>query len=71
MLDDSAHLWSVFGFDGLGIVPEVQAVDIFVVEPQAGVVRVVDAFAGALLKRKAACDDGAFGRAERIEDRFF
>ena len=33
--------------------------------------RVIDAFARALLEREAACDDGAFGGAQRIENGFF
>ena len=32
---------------------------------------VIDAFAGALLERKAASDDGALGGAQRIEHGFF
>ena len=60
-LDNGAHFGDRFGFDGLGIVPEIDAVDTLVVEPEAGVMRVIDAFAGALLKGKAAGDDRACG----------
>src|SRR5882724_12118014 len=70
-MENGAHLWSVFRFDGVGIVPEIDAVDAFIVEPKAGVVRVIDAFACALLEREAASDDSAFGGAQRIENGFF
>src|SRR5207245_744928 len=70
-MEDGAHLGGVFRLDGVGIIPEIDAIDIFVVEPKAGVMGMIDAFAGALLKREAASNDGAFGGAERIENRFF
>src|ERR1700730_18184936 len=69
-MENGAHLWGIFRFDGVGIVPEIDAVDTLVVEPKAGVMRMIDAFAGALLERKAASDDGAFGGAQRIENGF-
>src|SRR6266850_411708 len=71
LVDDGAHLWSIFRFDGVGIVPEIDAVDAFIIEPKAGVMRVIDAFAGALLERKAASDDGALGGTQRIQNGFF
>ena len=70
-MNDGAHLRRVFRLDGVGIIPEVDAVDVFVVEPEAGMMGMIDAFAGALLEREAASDYGAFGGAEWIEDGFF
>src|SRR6266404_5634161 len=70
-MENGAHLWSVFRFDGVGIVPEIDAVDAFIVEPKAGVVRVIDAFAGALLERKAASNNRALGGSQGIENGFF
>ena len=70
-MENRSHLGSVFRFDGVGIVPEIEAIDAFIVEPETGMMGVIDAFAGALLEREAASDGGAFSRAERIEDGFF
>src|SRR5712691_9098904 len=70
-MKNGAHFGRVFRLDGVGIIPEIDAIDVFIVEPKAGVMRMIDAFAGALLERKAASDDGAFGGAQRIENRFF
>src|SRR5712672_343719 len=70
-MDNGAHFWSTIRFDGIGIIPEIEAIDVFVVEPEAGVMRMVYTFAGARFEREAASDDGAFGGAERVKDRFF
>src|SRR2546429_144812 len=70
-MENGAHLGGIFRFDGVGIVPEINAIDALIVQPKAGVMGVVDALAGALLERKAASDDGAFGGAQRIENGFF
>ena len=70
-MNDGAHLGRVFRLDGIGIIPEIDAIDIFVVKPEAGVMGMIDAFTGALLEWEAASDDGAFGRPERIEDGLF
>src|SRR5712692_7800563 len=70
-MDDGAHLGRVFRLDGVGIIPEINAIDVFIVEPKARVMRMVNAFAGALLKRKAASDDGSLGSSQRIENGFF
>jgi hypothetical protein len=67
-MTDVAHFRGVLGLDGFGVVPEIEAVNVAVVEPQAGVVRVVDTLAGARLEREAAGDDCAFGGAERIKE---
>src|SRR6266849_2131869 len=69
-VDDGAHLWSMFRFDGVGIVPEIDAVDAFIVEPKAGVVRVIDSLSGALLERKAASEDRALGGSQGIKNGF-
>src|SRR5712692_2753145 len=71
MMDDGAHLGRVLGFDGVRIVPEIEAIDIFIVEPEARVMGMVNAFARALLKRIAASDDGSFGGSQWIENGFF
>jgi hypothetical protein len=70
-VDNGAHLWSIFRFDGVGVIPEIDAVDALIVEPKARVMRMIDALAGTLLERKAASDDGAFGGAQWIENGFF
>ncbi len=69
-MENGAHLGGVFRLDGVGIVPEIDAIYIFVVKPKAGVMGMIDAFAGALVEREAASDDGSFGGTERIEDWF-
>src|SRR5258708_22202700 len=70
-MENRGNIGSIFGLDGVGIVPEIDAIDVFIVEPKAGVVRMIDALAGALLEREAASDDGAVGGAERIKNGFF
>lgn len=70
-MKNRAHLCAVFGLDGVGVIPEIEAVDAFVVEPQAGVVGVVDALAGAGRERVAARDGDAFVGNERIENGLF
>ena len=55
--------------DRVGVVPEVEVVHVAVVEPEAGVVRMIDALTGARLERIAARDDDAVRRAQRIEHR--
>src|SRR5260370_39488926 len=70
-MENRAHLGRIFGLDGVGIVPEIDAIDVFIVEPKTGVVRMIDALAGALIEREAASDDGAFGGAQWIENGFF
>src|SRR5882672_5486172 len=70
-MNDGAHLGGIFRLDGVGIVPEIDAVDVFIVEPKSGVMRMIDAFAGSLLEWKAASHDGALGGAQRIEDWLF
>src|ERR1700733_2454120 len=66
---NGAVFTSVGGFDGIGVIPEVEVVGVAVVEPEAGVVRVVDAFALDGLEGKTASDGGAIGCDEGIEDR--
>ncbi len=44
LMVNRAHLGAVFRLDGVGVVPEIEAVDIAVVEPEAGVMRMVDSF---------------------------
>src|SRR5262250_1083879 len=69
MVEYRAHFMGVFRFDGIGIVPEIKAVDVFVVEPESGVMGMVHAFAWARLKRKTARDDRAACGANRVENR--
>ena len=70
-MEDGAHLRRVFRLDGVGIVPEIDAIYVFIVEPETGVMGMIYAFARALFEREAASDDGAFGGAEGVENRFF
>ncbi len=65
---DGAVFGAIFGLDGVGVIPEIEVVDIAVVEPEAGMVGMVDAFAGDGLEGEAARDGGAVGGDERIED---
>ena len=65
---DGAHLWSILRLDGFGIVPEINAIDAFVVEPQPSMMRMIHTFTGPLLQWEATSDDGALGSAQRIED---
>jgi hypothetical protein len=68
IVTDGAVFGAVFRFDGVGVIPEVEVVGVAVVEPEAGMVRVIDALAGNGLEGIAAGDGGAVGRDERIED---
>src|SRR6266850_617959 len=70
-MNDGAHLGGIFRLDGVGIVPEIDAVDVFIVEPKSGVMRMIDAFAGALFEGEATSDNGSFGAAQGIENGFF
>src|ERR1700676_4601553 len=65
---DVPHLWRVFRLDGFRVVPEIETVDIPVVEPQPDMVRMVESFPRPRLKRKTACDDRAPSSAQRIEN---
>src|SRR5438270_13484303 len=67
---NGAHFAGILRLDGFGIIPEVEAVDAFVVEPETGVMRMINAFGGARLERKTTRDDRAFGRTEREENGF-
>ena len=68
---DGAHFGTVFGGDGDGVVPEVEAVDVAVVEPHAGVVGVVLTLAGAGGEGVAARDFDAAVLDQGIEDGLF
>ena len=57
--------------NGVGVVPEIQAVDVLEVQPQPQVVRVVGGLAGAGRQREAAGDEGAVGGPQRVEHRLF
>ena len=57
------------GRDRVGVVPEVEAVHVAVVEPEADVVRMIHALARPRLERIAARHDDAVRRAQRIEHR--
>src|ERR1035437_4351323 len=70
-VENGAHLGAVLGLDGVGVIPEIEAVGVFVVEPQAGVMGVIDALAGAGRERVAARDGDAFVGDERIEGGLF
>src|SRR5580658_8113042 len=65
-----AHLRSVCGFDCVRIIPKIDAVDVFVVEPQPGVMRVIDAFARSLLEGITTSDNGSLGGPQWIENWF-
>ena len=68
-MEDRAHLRSLRRLDRVGVVPEIEAVHVLVVEPQADVMRMIDALAGARRERPPARDDRAAGAANRIEHR--
>ena len=69
-LQDRAHLGAIFRLDGIGVVPEIESIDIAVVEPHAGVVRVVDTFSRPRIEGITACDRDAFVCNERVEHGF-
>src|SRR5579859_3850058 len=68
-VNDGAHLRAIFGLDGVGVVPEIEAIHVAVVEPQSGMMRMVDAFVGTRLEWVATGDGDAFIVDERIEHR--
>jgi hypothetical protein len=51
-MDDGPVFRRVLGRDGVRVVPEVEAVDVAVVEPEADVMRMVDALARPRLQGK-------------------
>src|SRR5262245_10654893 len=69
LVNDAAHLRLLLLRERLGVVPEVDAIDVAVVEPEADVVRVVHALAGARVEREAARDERAARAADRVEHR--
>ncbi len=52
--------------DRIGVVPDIQAVDIFRIEPEADVMRMIDGFAGAGLERETTGDQLAIGCIDGI-----
>jgi hypothetical protein len=66
-VNDGAHLRRAIRPDRVGVVPEIQAVDVPVVEPQADVMGMIDALVGARLERPASRDDGPGRGADRVE----
>src|SRR5271169_4486249 len=59
-LNNSPHLRRIFRLNRVGIVPEIQPIDVLVVKPKTGMMRVVNALARPLLERIPASDDRAF-----------
>ena len=57
-VEDGAHLRRLIGLDRVGVVPEVEAVDVAVVQPETDVVRMVDALTLAGIEREATRDHG-------------
>jgi hypothetical protein len=57
---DRAHLRRVFGLDRIRVVPEVEAVHVAMVEPQADVVRMIHPLARPRIERKPARDERPF-----------
>ena len=52
--DNGAHLGGALPRNGVGVVPEIEAVDVAVVEPEAVVVWMVGTLTGARCKRPTA-----------------
>ena len=50
---DGTHFVTVFGLDRVGVVPEIESIDVAVVEPNSRVVRMIDTFAGPRRQRKS------------------
>ena len=69
-VEDRPHLGRAFSRDRVGVVPEVQSIDVAMVEPQPDVVWMVDAFTRTRLERVAARDEGSLRRANREQRRF-
>ena len=69
-VEDRSHVRRrAVGLIAVGVVPEVEPVHVAVVEPESGVVRMVDAFARPWIERIAARDDRAARAADRIQHR--
>jgi hypothetical protein len=68
--DPTVFVFLVRG-DSVRIVPEVETVDVFIIEPKPDMMGMVGGIAGARLERKAAGDDLAIGGIDGIENRFF
>ena len=52
-----------------GIIPEIQAVDVFIVQPEPRVMRVIGTFTGARYQREASCNGDAGERIDGKQDR--
>src|SRR5260221_7072975 len=65
---DYAHLRGIFHLNCFRVVPEIEAADVAIVEPQASVMRMIDTLTRPRLEREPTGDDCALGGAERIED---
>src|SRR6266478_6124059 len=66
-LHNPSHLALLFRRERGRIVPEIDAVDVAVVEPQSGMVWVIHTLARARVQGKAARDDRALRSAQRIQ----
>src|SRR5215470_11020282 len=58
-------------FDAIGVVPEIDPVDVSVVEPEPDMVRVVDALARPRVEREPSGHNGAGRCPQRIKNRLF
>ena len=54
-----------------GVVPEIVAIHITIIEPVAGMVGMIDAFAGFFVEGPASGDVDATCGAQWVKDRFF
>jgi hypothetical protein len=68
-MDDRAHLRRAVGPYGVGVVPEIETIDIAMIEPEAHMVRMVHTFAGTRLQRIASGHELPTGAADREEHR--
>src|ERR1700678_701947 len=66
-MKDGAHLGACLGLYCIRVIPEIKSVHVAVVEPEPGVVRMIDTFAGAGIERITAGDGDALIRDERKE----
>src|SRR5258705_13689644 len=60
-MHDRSHFALLLRWQERRTVPEIDAVDVAVVQPEAGVMWVVDALAGSRLQRKSSRDKRTFG----------
>src|SRR6267154_80246 len=68
LVTNVAHLRCVFRLDSCRVVPEIETVDVPIVEPQADVMWMVDALARTRIQRISSRNESALGVTQRIQN---